>query len=126
MTRMDIGSRVAVGGGYDMEPEWLPDGGVVTGNVVAWLERSATQPACLVALDVPLTAVGLVQGRRREQRTGDHLVLTLRYTGQTWSDDDRTVHVLLCDGPPEQDQVDETTSDGAWVESHATYKPLVT
>lgn len=112
------GTPITVGGGYDFEPEWLGDQEHVTGRVEKWIPGQNTQPACVVRLDAPLTANGLVRGTR-EKRTGMFLVLEVRYVGQEW-EPSGTVHVELCETEPE----DEAWSDrevGAWVESHATY-----
>jgi hypothetical protein len=112
------GSRIIVSGGYDVEPEWLAGTPQVCGRVVKWIPGQNAQPACVVLLDAPLTATGDVGGRR-ERRTGEFLVLELRYVGQEW-EESGTVHVELSEVEPE----DEPRADrevGAWVESHATY-----
>ena len=121
MPDLTVGSRLVVSGGYDMDPEWLRGMGAVTGSVEAWLERPGGPAACVVRLDSPLTAAGDVHGRR-ESRTGDHLLLSPRYQGQGWDSDDRTVHVVLCEGRPAEDTFEAWFALGAWVESHATYE----
>jgi hypothetical protein len=122
MSRPEVASRLAVSGGYDMEPEWLPSGQRVVGTVAAWLPRPDRPAACLLRLDCPLTSSGLAHGQR-VQRTGDHLVLSLRYVGQEWGSEDRTVQVSLCAGSPEMTTFEEWTAADLWVESHATYAP---
>ena len=72
----------------------------------------------MVRLDAPLTATGLVHGRR-EQRTGEFLVLELRYAGQEW-EQSGTVHVEVWQHEPD-DKAWTDREVGAWVESHATY-----
>ena len=112
----EAGAPITVTGGYDFEPAGLGGQPGVTGVVAKWIQRDHTEPACVVLLDEPLTAEGLVDGKR-EIRTGQFLVLTLRYAGQTWQRTG-TVHVEL----REAEQLDEHEHQpGAWVESHATY-----
>jgi hypothetical protein len=116
--RPPAGTRVTVSGGYDFEPEWLAGTPHVTGHVEKWIPGQNATPACVVQLDQPLTATGLVHGRR-EKLTGIFLVLELRYVGQEW-EPSGTVHVVLCGTEPH----DKSCADrevGAWVESHATY-----
>jgi hypothetical protein len=93
------GTPVAIRGGYDFEPEWLGGLQQVTGRVEKWIPGQNTQPACVVRLDEPLTAAGMVHGRR-EQRTGEFVVLEVRYVGQEW-EPSGTVHVELCETEPE-------------------------
>lgn len=93
------GTRITVGGGYAFEPEWLAGREHVTGRVEKWIPGQNSEPACVVRLDAPLTASGLVHGKR-EQRTGTFLVLELRYDGQEW-DPSGTVHVELCETEPD-------------------------
>jgi hypothetical protein len=112
------GTPVTVGGGYDPEPEWLGGRQQVTGRIEKWIAGQNTQPACVVHLDEPLTAMGDVRGTRTE-RTGTFLVLELRYVGQEW-EPSGTVHVELCEAEPE-DTAWADREVGAWVESHATY-----
>ena len=112
------GTPITVSGGYDFEPEWLGGLQDVNGQVEKWIPGQNKQPACVVHLDTPLTATGLVHGTR-EQRTGTFLVLELRYRGQRW-EQSGTVHVELCETEPE-DKAWPDREIGAWVESHATY-----
>ncbi len=120
---LEIGSRLAVGGGYDMVPGWLPIGEQVTGSIAAWLTRPGQPPACLVRLDKAMSAEGLAHGKR-EDRTGDHLLLTTRYKGQDWDGEERTVHVSLCAHAPGLATFDDWVNAGVWIESHATYTSL--
>ena len=112
------GTPVTVDGGYDFEPDWLGGRHHIAGHVLKWIPGQNTQPACVVRLDEPLTAKGDVRGRR-EERTGQFLVLEVRYVGQEW-DASGTVHVELCESEPE-DRAWTDRGVGAWVESHANY-----
>lgn len=107
-----------ISGGFDFEPEWLGGLQQVSGRVEKWIPGQNTQAACVVRLDSPLTASGMVHGRR-EQRAGAFLVLELRYVGQQW-EPSGTVHVELCETEPE-DKAWADREVGAWVESNATY-----
>ena len=112
------GTPIAVGGGYDFEPEWLRGKQLVTGHVEKWIPGQNSQPACVVRLDEPLTAIGDVRGRR-EERTGLFLVLEVRSVGQEW-DPSGTVHIELCEAEPDEKAWEER-EEGAWIESHGTY-----
>lgn len=39
-----VGSRLAVAGGYDVDPEWLSRGAAVSGSLAAWLELPGKEP----------------------------------------------------------------------------------
>ncbi len=116
--RPPAGTPVTVSGGYDFKPEWLAGTPQVTGHVEKWIPGQNAEPACVVRLDRPLTATGLVHGRR-ENRTGQFLVLELRHTGQAW-EQAGTVHVELCEHEPDG-KAWANREVGAWVESHARY-----
>lgn len=107
-----VGDRLTIGGGYDQEPEWLSGNGSVTGTLVSFIPKR-NEKAAVVQLDEPLTAKGV---------TGVIVVLSLRYVGATWGPTE-TVHVELCDFLPESKPW-EDRRQGAWVESHATYRLL--
>jgi hypothetical protein len=112
------GTAVTISGGYDFEPLWLAGKEHVAGQVEKWLPGQNTKPALVVRLDEPLTASGLVRGKR-EHLTGEFVVLELRYAGQEW-ESSGTVHVELCGTEPD-DKTWAEREAGAWVESHATY-----
>lgn len=112
------GTLVRISGGYDFEPTWLSGADSVAGSVLKWIPGQNSAPACVVLLDSQLTAEGDVDGRR-QLRTGVHLVLELRYTGQGW-EHSGTVHVELCAQEPSALRWQDR-EHGAWVESHATY-----
>jgi hypothetical protein len=114
----NVGDRIEVSGGYGFEPDWLGGRAKVAGLVAKWIPGQNSQPACVLLLDEPLTAVGDVKGKR-ESRTGSFLVLEPRSVGQEW-EPTGTVHVELCDFEPEDRPWAERAA-GAWVESHATY-----
>lgn len=124
MTRPEVGDRLEVSGGYDMEPAWLSGARSVVGTVVGYHASHDNALACVLRLDRPLTAEGLVGGKR-EHSTGDHLIISPRYVGQGWDGEQRTVQVGLCDGPPKGGHVDAAAHGRAWVESHATWSSHV-
>ncbi|GAA4117721.1 hypothetical protein GCM10022415_15910 [Knoellia locipacati] len=116
---MREGTRVTVSGGYDFEPTWLAGREGVAGAVLKWIPGRNEERACVVLLDEPLTATGDVRGGR-EERTGSHIVLALRYAGQVW-EEEATVHIELCESEP-VNAAWSSREAGAWVESHATYR----
>ena len=116
--RLDVGDRIRVFGGYEMQPEWLagaPEGYV--GTVIEFLPGQGEQAAPLVELDVEadipqLRDLGRVRGR--------YLVLELGHAGADWSTTRPRTHVELCDFRPEA-RPWKDRRQGAWVESHATW-----
>lgn len=115
--RWKAGAPITVTGGYDFEPAWLGGRPGVTGVVGKWIQRDQGEPVCVVSLDDPLTAEGWVDGER-EIRTGQVLVLALRYPAQTWQRTG-TVYVELWQAEPPEDPAEHPA--GMRVESDATY-----
>ncbi len=108
---LQIGDRVRLSGGYDMEPAWLSGMPFIQGTVMGFIPGQNDRPAAVITLDAPITAEG---------KSGDTLVLKLRYAGAEWASTE-TVHVELCDFPPEPKRWQDRRQ-GKWVESHATYR----
>jgi hypothetical protein len=104
-----------------MEPAWLascPSG--YTGTVVEFIPGQNTQPAAVVALDEELV-LPHGAGAAHHPVRGRYLVLELGHVGTDWSTKEPRIHVELCDvRPPHRRWQDR--SQGAWVESHATYR----
>lgn len=69
---VQVGDRVRLSGGYDMEPKWLDEKQERTGGVVRFIPGQNKVEAAVVELDSPMSFEGL---------TGKTLVLELRYTG---------------------------------------------
>jgi hypothetical protein len=119
---LKVGDRVIVCGGYDYNAAWLaanPEG--YCGRVAAFIPGQNETPAAVVKLDEELVlpdGAGAVQGR---EVRGDFLVLELGHVGTDWSTPTPRIHVELCDFVPEEVSW-ENRSQGAWVESHATYR----
>jgi hypothetical protein len=111
--KLVIGDRVQVGGGYDMEPQWLDGRQYYSGTVKALIPGQNDTLAVVVALD---------EAAVFENYTGKYLVLELRYTGAQWAETG-TVHVELCDFEPVA-KAWQDRQQGKWVESHATYRKL--
>lgn len=122
MADLKMGDRVIVGGGYDYEADWLaasPEG--YSGRVVGFIPGQNKQPAAVVELDEELilpNGAGAVQGR---EVRGDFLILELVHVGTDWSTPSPRIHVELCDFAPEKASW-PNRRQGAWVESHATYR----
>ena len=110
---LKIGDRLEIGGGYDMEPQWLHGKGHYTGSVKAFIPGQNDTPAAVIELDEEAVF---------EKWIGRYLVLELRYVDAKWNEEG-TVHVELCDFEPEEKSWQER-KQGKWVESHASYKKL--
>jgi len=107
-----------------MDPAWLaanPEG--YEGRIAAFIPGQNEQPAVVIVLDnelvLPLGA-GAVTG---SEVRGRYLVLELGHVGADWSTPKQRVHVELCDFEPEPKRWQDRRQ-GAWVESHATYRVL--
>jgi len=111
--KLNIGDRIQIGGGYDMEPQWLNGKAHFIGTVKAFIPGQNDTPAIIIELDGD-AVFGKIQGK--------YLVLELRYVGAEWKEIE-TVHVELCDFVPE-DESWQDRKQGKWVESHASYKKL--
>ena len=109
-----IGDRVRVFGGYERHPAWLAGGGGYAGTVVAFIPGQNENPASVVRFDREVVLAGV---------RGHHAVLELGHEGTTWATPRPRLHVELCDFEPEARSWHERRQ-GAWVESHATYKVL--
>ncbi len=107
--KLNIGDRVLIGGGYDLEPQWLGGRQDYSGTVKAFIPGQNNMPAVVVALDEVAVF---------ENYSGKYIVLELRYTGAKWAEKE-TVHVELCDFEPEAKPWQDR-KQGKWVESHAT------
>jgi hypothetical protein len=110
---LNIGDRIQIGGGYDMEPQWLSGRQHYVGTVGAFIPGQNDTPAAVIELDEAVSF---------EEVTGNYLVLELRYAGAKWENSE-TVHVELCDFEPEEKSWHDR-KQGKWVESHASYKKL--
>ena len=102
--------------------------GKVTGFIPCKPRRDGSLFDAVIRLDDPITAIGTPVsstngGGAKELTTGSTLVLSLRYSGATWSDLE-TVGVELCDFEPSDGEY-EQREKGVWVESHANYERLV-
>jgi hypothetical protein len=111
--KLNVGDRVQVGGGYNMEPPWLDGRQYYSGTVKAFIPGQNDMPAVVVVL---------AEDAVFEDYAGKCLVLELRYAGATW-EETGTVHVEMCDFEPEARPWQERRQ-GKWVESHATYRKL--
>ena len=119
-----VGDQIVVTGGYDMDPPWLAASpGGYTGTVVEFIEGQNEQPAAVVALEHELVLPAGAGAVRGTPVRGRYLVLELGHVGADWSTPTPRVRVELCEArPPTRRSQDR--SQGAWVESHATYQHL--
>lgn len=114
-----IGRTVRVGWDYDsVEP------GEATGVVVAWLpDTDRPVPSCVVRLVEPLTTS--ILGSADDKSTavsGSYLVLTTRYVGQSWDDNEGTVHATLHINEPSNVVHSAARQPAPWIASHAVYR----
>lgn len=116
-----VGTRIIVSGGYDFEPAWLAGEQRVVGQIVKWIPTKSAAGACVIKMDLPLTAMGRRNGRPW-QSTGGYLVLQLRSPGQDWGNAG-FVQVELCEAEP-QDELWPQHTGKILLESHASYRFL--
>jgi len=110
---LNVGDKIRLSGGYDMEPKWLAGKNFHSGTVTEFIPGQNQTPAAVVKLDAPITF---------DETTGDIVVLELRYEGAKWAEKE-IVHVELCNFIPEPASW-KFRKQGKWVESHASYKKL--
>jgi hypothetical protein len=115
---LQIGDKIKLSGGYDMDPPWLlghPDG--YTACVLRFIDceikgrNGDERRSAVVLFDQELEFSGL------RSRFG---YLLLRYVGQKWSDSEHGVHVHLAKDEP-IDRIDHSKGTSRWLESHASY-----
>jgi len=116
---LQIGSVVAVSGGYEHPYRWLWGRDRVTGAVEGWITYDGDKRACILKLDEPLPRdeIEYLAGTA----SGRFLVLKLRYLNRTWTNQE-TVHVEIRPDFPTSAQGLESRQ--FWVESHAHYRAI--
>ena len=115
MKTLRKGNRIKLRGGDDYDPEFLkkPPNIDRTGEVIKFIPGQNKEEAAVVKLDFPITCKG---------KTGEYLVLELRYVGQTW-ETDGPVYLELCSFIPDNKKLNDR-EQGEWVESHASFDIL--
>lgn len=108
-----VGDKIELWGGYDQEPRWLSGKNHCVGEVERFIPGQNKEKAMVVRLDAPITVDNI---------TGNIVVLELRYVGAKWIGEG-VAHVELCDFEPEE-KTWKNRRQGAWVESHASFKIL--
>jgi hypothetical protein len=119
---LEIGDRIVVYGGYDYDADWLaanPDG--YTGRVIEFIPGQNVQSVPVIELDEELVLPSGAGAARDREVRGRFLVLELGHEGTDWSTPTPRIHVELCDFRPEATRWQDRRQ-GAWVESHATYR----
>ncbi len=117
-----VGDRVVVAGGYSQEPDWMaasPSG--YEGRVTRFIPGQSSQPAAVIELDTELVLPHGAGATRGEESRGRFLILELGHVGATWITPTPRVHVELCESEPASRRWQDRPQ-GAWVESHATYR----
>lgn len=129
----EIGQRVVVAGGYDMDPVWLAGGHGYVGTIVDIAGNRAVveldDEIELHASREPWKDFGdetVPEPIERSIVRGRWLALMLGYVGRRWEDPIERVHVGLCARRPDLADAlrggQAGTGIGAWVESHATMR----
>ena len=111
--KLQIGDRIQIGGGYDMNPKWLHDNQYYTGVVKGFIPGQNESSAAVILLDKKIS-IGKIKS--------DIIILELRYEGANWTKSE-IVHVELCDFEPEEKSWNDRQK-GKWVESHARYQKI--
>lgn len=106
---IDVGNRITLTGGYDMDPLWLQGRRHHLATVLRFMPGRNETPALVARLDTPLTVEGY---------TGDIVILELRYQDALWHHN-AVAHIELCNFMPE-DLPWQQRGKGRWIESHAT------
>ena len=110
---LEVGDRVMVSGGYDMNPGWLGGREGFSGTIERFIPGQNEKLAAVIRTDNPVTANGV---------TGDTLVMELRWVGASWRSG-AVAHIELCDFEPEEKSWQDRRQ-GEWIESHATIRHL--
>jgi len=110
---VEVGDRVFVSGGYDMNPRWLGGREGYSGTIDRFIPGQDQKLAAVIRIDDPITANGV---------TGDRLVMELRWVGASWRSG-AIAHIELCDFEPEE-KFWRDRRQGEWIESHATIRHL--
>jgi hypothetical protein len=114
---VNIGDRLRLSGGYDMNPQWLQGRNEYYARVVAFLENNKKRPSLserkstLIEFDEPIEF---------EDLAGKFGLLDLRHVGQVW-ENTGSVQVFLL--KEKINSIEERNQESSrWMESHATYE----
>lgn len=126
-----VGDRVIVAGGYDMEPKWLAGGSGYSGRIEEIYGRWSA-----VRLDRPLSLSAPVDGwsdfgsgarqpiTNLASANGEWLALALAYQRARWTGEVTRLHVAVCREQPDLQAIPAGGGVGVWVESHAAMSHL--
>ena len=109
-SKVKIGTRIKLSGGYDFQPQWLNGIDHYLGTVSKFIHGQNSQKAMVVVLDNPVDFNGV---------SGNVVVLELRHQGTYWLSSG-SVHIELCNFVPEN-VTSKNRKQGVWIESHASY-----
>lgn len=113
-TKLKLGDRVKLWGGYSTKPEWLKGREAYYGEVVGFISGPYGNKDAIVELEEEI---------RYSDIKGKVLVLTLRYKDAVWGKGE-IVHLHLLDSIPQGDKwcVDKDGWEKNHIESHASYR----
>ena len=119
MNRLQVGDRIKLFGGYDMNPLWLFGGEGYTAKVLSFFDNyingseNDSRMSISIEFDEPLTLKGL---------TGKYGFIMGRWEDQKW-EDVGVVHVHITTNKISKAS-DITEENSRWVESHASYEKI--
>jgi hypothetical protein len=125
----EVGDRVRVTGGYDMEPEWLQGDDGYAGTIIEvhgdWAAVELDRELQLSASDQSEGWADFGSGAARQTGVlrvarGRWLALAQAWEGGEWREPIGRVHVSLCSERPNLPAIPKGGGVGAWVESHGT------
>lgn len=126
-----VGDRVLVAGGYDMEPPWLAGGSGYSGRIEEiYGHRSAVRLDRTLSLSAPGDGWSDFGNAARQpitkvaNATGEWLALALADHGAHWTGEVTRLHVSVCRERPDLEVVPAGGGVGVWVESHAAIAHL--
>lgn len=117
MTRLALGDRIRLFGGYDMEPPWLRDRPEHYARVLSFFDNEIegrsddSRISASIEFEHLITFKGV---------TGGFGHIMGRWAGQEW-EQSGVVHAYLCKEPVSSAH-DITESGSVWLESHASYE----
>ena len=130
-----VGDRVDIFGGYEGDPEWLQGDNGYVGTI-----RELEGKSAVVELDSELNLLPLdgkdsawrIWGRKLDDPArigsprGRWLLLRQGWIGSMWNEPTDRLHVILCNEEPTCEVADLNQVNGAWVESHALMRRVLT
>ena len=119
MKRLQVGDRIKVSGGYDMDPPWLKGGSGYYATIIGFFDTMIEKRKGDERLSVSLEFEEEVE---HKGFSGKYGFMLGRWEGQRW-ETTGTVHVHISNVPI-HNASDITEENSIWAESHAQYKQV--